>query len=576
MSKSVVRLPSPLAGEGSRVGGGPGPTGSCATTIPGPSPVKGEGGSRGTAASVAIALAISALAAAAVSPNPVLAQAPKQGGELKFAVVAEPPSTDCHGVTTFATVHPVGPQYSTLLEFVGPHDKLQMNGDLAESWEVAKDGLTYTFKIRKGVKFHDGSDLTAADIKATYDRIFNPPQGVVSVRKAVHGAINEITTPDSHTVVFKMKYVDASMLLHFASPYNCVYSAAELAKDPNYPVKKVMGSGAFQFVENVKGSHWKAKKFEGYFDKSRQHLDGYTAYFVKGATVVPGLQGGQFDAEFRGRTPKERDQLLEVMKDKVTVVEGPWVTNIQLAINNERKPFDDVRVRRAISLGIDRWGGGEALGKVSLIKGVSGMFRPGAPWALQGPELEKQIGFWRDANKSREEAKRLLKEAGVPNLKLKLLNRQLGEPFTPAGIYFVDQMKRIGVEVEHAILETKLYFDAQDKGDFDVVVTNISDFIDDPNAQFNTLLSMKKSTISYSRHKDEKVDQMYDKQSGTIDEAARRKLVNELEAYLLDQAYSVPLLWYQRIVVNHKKVKGWELQPSHFTGQKLLGVWLDQ
>jgi ABC-type transport system substrate-binding protein len=101
-------------------------------------------------------------------------EAPKRGGTLNFGVVAEPPTTDCHATTTFAMVHPVAPQYSTLLVFTGPHDNLKIEGDLAESWEVAKDGLSYTFRLRKGVKFHDGSDFTSEDIKATYERIINP------------------------------------------------------------------------------------------------------------------------------------------------------------------------------------------------------------------------------------------------------------------------------------------------------------------------------------------------------------------------------------------------------------------
>src|SRR5262245_40936899 len=110
--------------------------------------------------------------------GPALAETPKRGGILNFGVVAEPPTTDCHATTTFAMVHPVAPQYSTLLTFTGPHDNLKVEGDLAESWDVSKDGLTYTFKLRKGVKFHDGSDFTAEDIKATYERIINPAQGV--------------------------------------------------------------------------------------------------------------------------------------------------------------------------------------------------------------------------------------------------------------------------------------------------------------------------------------------------------------------------------------------------------------
>ena len=104
-------------------------------------------------------------------------------------------------------------------------------------------------------------------------------------------------------------------------------------------------------------------------------------------------------------------------------------------------------------------------------------------------ELEKIPGYWRDIEKSRAEASACSKEAGHENLKLKFLNRQLGQPFQPAGIYAVDQWRRIGIQAEHMELETKLYFDALGKGDFDVAVNNISDFADDPSAQFNTLLS---------------------------------------------------------------------------------------
>ena len=150
-------------------------------------------------------------------------------------------------------VHPVAPQYSTLLMFTGPHDKLKIEGDLAESWEVSKDGLTYTFKLRRGVKFHDGSDFTAEDIKATYERIINPAEGVISARKAQHQDIKQIETPDPYTVVFKLGQVNMSMPLHFASPFNCVYSAKKLKENPKYPETEVMGTGAFKFVEYVEG-----------------------------------------------------------------------------------------------------------------------------------------------------------------------------------------------------------------------------------------------------------------------------------------------------------------------------------
>jgi peptide/nickel transport system substrate-binding protein len=507
---------------------------------------------------------------------PALAETPKRGGTLHFAVVAEPPSTDCHATGTFAMVHPVAPQYSTLLMFTGPHDSIKIEGDLAESWEVSKDGLSYTFKLRQGVKFHDGSDFTSEDIKATYERIINPQPGVVSFRKAQHEDIRKIETPDPYTVVFKLSQVNMSLLLHFASPFNCIYSAKKLKENPRYPETEVMGTGAFKFVEYVKGSYWRAVRFDQYFRKDRPYLDGYKAIFVRSNTVGNGLRGGQYDAEFRGRTPQERDQLVAVMKDQVTVQEGPWVIAILLGFNTEHKPFDDIRVRRALTLAIDRWGGSASLGKISLIKDVSGIFRPGASWSLPIRELEQMPGFWRDIAKSREEAKRLLQEAGYPKLKLKLVNRAVDQPFIPAGIFVVDQWKRIGVEVEHVPLETKLWSAARENGDFDAVVQNIADFADDPTAQFNLLLSKYTSGAGYSRHTDTKLDDMFKGQSQIVDPVERLKAVNELERYALTTAYNVPLLWYQRIVVNRGKIKGWHLTPSHFTGQNLVDVWLDE
>ena len=195
-------------------------------------------------------------------------------------------------------------------------------------------------------------------------------------------------------MIFKLGQVNMSMDLHFASPFNCVYSARKLKENPKYPETEVMGTGAFKFVEYVKGSHWRAVRFDDYFRKDRPYLDGFKIFFVRSNTVVNGLRGGQYDAEFRGRTPQERDQLLAVMKDQVTVQEGPWTTNILLTFNTEHKPLDDIRVRAALTLAIDRWGGSESLGKISLIKGVGGVFRPGAPWELPASELEKMPG-WR-------------------------------------------------------------------------------------------------------------------------------------------------------------------------------------
>ena len=503
------------------------------------------------------------------------AQTPKQGGTLNFAVVAEPPNYDCHGSTTFALIHPIAPHYSLLVKFDGK-EYPKVVGDLAESWSVSADQLSYTFKLRSGVKFHDGSPLTSEDVKASWDRIINPQQGVISIRKAYYADVASVEAPDAATVVFKMKAAVAGVLEALAQPYNCIYKAAKLKENPRYPETEILGTGAFAFVEHVKGATWSGKRFEGYFQQGKPYLDGYKAFFVKSNAVVPGILGGQFDAEFRGRNPSEKSQLLEQGKDKLAVFEGTWVNNLMLVFNTTRKPFDDVRVRQALTMAIDRWAGSEALSKISILKFVGGVMRPGYAMSLPEAELVKLPGFSKDIAKSREDAKKLLKEAGQENMKFKLLNRNIAEPYTPTAVYSIDQWRRIGIAVEHEQLETKLYQDRVASGDFDVAVEFQADSTDDPTAQFSKFLTKKTSPSGYSGHTDSKIDEMYVAQRRLVDVAERTKLVRDMERYALEKAYSVPLLWWQRIIVNHKKIKGWNMTPSHYLDQDLVNVWLDE
>jgi peptide/nickel transport system substrate-binding protein len=506
---------------------------------------------------------------------PAAAQAPKKGGTLAFAVVAEPPNYDCHANTSFAFVHPVAPHYSTLLKFDGKNYP-KLIGDLAKSWSLGADGLTYTFKLHEGVKFHDGSPLTSADVKASYERIANPPEGVVSVRKAWYADISSISTPDPLTVVFKLKAPNASMLVSFASPFDCIYSAAKLKQNPRYPETEIMGSGAFRFVKYEKGSYWEGKRFDGYFRKGLPYLEGYKAYFVKSSGVVPGIIGGQFDAEFRSRNPQERDQLMAKMKDQLTLNEGPWVGSLMVVFNTKRKPFDNVKVRQALSLAIDRYAGSENLSKISILKHVGGFMRPGYSMALPPAELAKLPGFSKDIEASRNEARKLLKEAGVQNLTFKLFNRNVAEPYTPAGVYLIDQWRRIGVTAQHEQLETKLYQDGVLSGNFDVAIEFINDFTDDPTAQFSKLLTKTASPTGFSGHEDTKLDEMYERQRRELDPKERVKIVQDIDRYAITTAYNIPLLWYQRIIVKHKRIKNWDFSPSQYILQDLSEVWLDQ
>ncbi|HJU30974.1 MAG TPA: ABC transporter substrate-binding protein [Hyphomicrobiaceae bacterium] len=511
----------------------------------------------------------------AFAASPAQAQTPKRGGILNFAVVSSPPSYDCHAETTFGMVHPVTPHYSLLLK-IDAANYPNVAGDLAESWSAAPDGLTYTFKLHKGVKFHDGSPLTSADVKASYERIIRPTAGVISARQSYYEDFGEIETPDDTTIVFRMKSPVAGVLELLASPFNCIYSAKHLKESANYPAREIMGSGAFTFVEHVQGSHWLAKRFDGYFKPGRPYLDGYKAYFVKSTAVIPGLIGGQFDAEFRFRTPPERDSLVEKLGDKVVAYQQPLLAGNIFIFNTKRKPFDDIRVRQALSLAVDRWTGGENIGKISSLRYPGGVSRPGSKMALPEEELSKLPGFWRDAEKARAEARRLLKEAGQENLSFKFLNRAGIESYTTGGVYAIDQWRRIGVKATHEQLETKLYQDNLATGNFEVGMEFVSDYLDDPTQNFVKFLSKKLTPLGYSGHEDAKIDELYEKQRRTLDPAERIKVVRALDTYVLTTAYTVPFLWSQRIVVLPKKVQGWHMTPTHYLSQDLVDVWLDQ
>jgi peptide/nickel transport system substrate-binding protein len=241
-----------------------------------------------------------------------------------------------------------------------------------------------------------------------------------------------------------------------------------------------------------------------------------------------------------------------------------------------KKPFDDIRVRQALTMAIDRWGGSEALSKISVLRHVGGFTRPGFEFALSNEELAKLPGYARDMAVARSEARRLLKEAGAEGLKLRLVNRTVAEPYQPAGLYVIDQWRRIGVEAEHVQLESRPYFDAQAQGAFDAVIEFIADYVDDPSIHFTKLVTAKKSPISFSGHSNAVLDDLFEKQMRANAPDERKRITRQLERVAITEANSAMLFWFHRIIVNHAKVKGWQLLPAHYGGQDLVEVWLDQ
>ena len=522
---------------------------------------------------LAAAAALAALAAAPTVAPAVAQEAPKRGGTLTFAVNSEPPGYDCQVTTTFVAVQTMNPHYSQLMKF-DPDNYPKLKPDVAESWVQAPDGLSITFKLRKGVKFHDGSELTSEDVKATFDRIRNPPEGIISVRKAQFEDITDIEIPDKYTVVFKLSKASASILMAIGSPWNCLYSAAKLKQDPRWPERNIMGTGPYRFVEHVRGSSWTGQRFDDYFEPGKPYLDGFKIFFMSGSAMINAIQGGQVMAEFRGVSPADRDKLKAALGDKITVEEAPWLCKFDLYFNQTKKPYDDPRVRRALSIAIDRWGGAQNLSRIAFVKDVGGMMLPGSEMATPPAELEKLPGFGRDIRAAREEARKLLKEAGVSDLKFQLLNRSVPMPFSPVGIFLIDQWRQIGVTAEHKPLDVSAQKASFLSKSYDVGLDANCYDLDEPDAQLALYISADKSPVNFSHSIDRQLDEMFEKQKRAPTPEARKEVIRAFEKHAIEQGYSVPVVWWQRTVVHSSSLRGWKVLPSHYLNQDLASVWL--
>lgn len=516
--------------------------------------------------------------AATVAPTGGTAEQPRSGGQLVFIVSAEPPSFDGHKETTFAMLHPTAPHYSLLLRF-DPADLTKVIPDVAAAMpEVSADKLTYTVKLRNNVKFHDQTVLTSEDVLATYNKIIFPPAGTTSPRKGAYAAVDSMSAPDPKTVVFKLKYPSASFLTNLASPWNFIYSAAKLKTDIKFYEKNIMGTGPFEFASYEKGSAWTGRKFKDYFLQGRPYLDGFRAVFIADANAQKNaIQGQQAMVEFRGFTPQQRDDLSRALPNNLAIQEAPWICVNYVSFNTTQKPFDDPRVRRALSLGIDRWAGSDALSKITIVKDVGGLMRPKGPFAMADADLQKIAGFSKDAKASQDKARALLKEAGQENLTFEFLNRNVTTPYEPVAIFLINEWKKIGVTATHKVKETSAYLADLRNKNFQVGLDFNCDFLDEPDLQLAKFNSASKlgAGLNLSHYDDTKLDSMIDAQSRETDPVKRKALVSDIERYAMDEkAYQWPVLWWYRIIPHNSKLRGWRVGSNHYTNQDLVSVWL--
>ncbi len=516
---------------------------------------------------------------AAPSGTAAAGETPKLGGELIYIVSAEAPTFDGHQSTTFATLMPISPFYS-LLYRLDPADNVnKIIPDVADGMpQISTDKLTWTIKVRGDVTFHDGTKMTSADVKATYDKIVKPSTGVTSPRAAAYAEVDSITAPDATTVVFKLKYATASFLASLASPWNYIYSAAKLTADPKFYEKNIMGTGPFTYVEYQRGSHWAGKKNPNYFIKGKPYLDSYKAIIITDpARQTSAIQSKQAMIEFRGFTPQQRDTLSRALPNELAIQESPWVCVNYVVFNTTKKPFDDERVRRALTMAVDRWKGGEALSRQTIVKDVGGLMRPKGPFAMSDADLEKIPGFARDNAKAVEDAKKLLSDAGVSNLTFNFHNRNVPTPYEPVAIFLINEWKKIGVTANHTVKETAAYqADLRNKA-FDVGLSFNCDFFDEPNLQLAKFVSVSKvgAAFNESHYDDPKLDGMIEAQSRETDPAKRNALVAEIERYAMgEKAWMFPVIWWYRIIPYLSKVRGYRVGSNHYTTMDMANIWI--
>jgi len=507
---------------------------------------------------------------------------PKSGGLLTYLIAADaPPSFDAHRELTFATVYSGAPFYSVLIRIDpnNPASPAAFVCDLCTEMPIPTDaGKTYNFKIREGVKFHDGSPLTAADVAASWGKIIDPPAGVSSARQSQYMMVDKVESPDPTTVVFRLKFATSAFLPALADPFTWIFKKVVLDKDPRWYEKNILGSGPFKFVSYEVGSSIKGVRNPDYYRPGLPYLESFTGLYAPKQTVrVDAIRSDRAAIDFRNLPPAARDELVGALGDKITVQESDLNCGNIFTPNHKRKPFDDARVRRALTLAVDRWNGALALAKIAVSRTVGGIVFPGSPLAASKDELEGIAGFWPDIVRSRAEARRLLKEAGAEGLIFELLNRDLDQPFKYLGTWLVDQWSKIGLTVTQRVVPVGPWFESMRNGSFEVTLEGNCQSVINPLLDVQKYLPRSVFTDNYGNYEDWHEVDLYQRLLHETDPVKQREVVREFEKYVLDdQAHELFVLWQHRIVPHRSYVKGWKISPSFYVNQDLSTVWLDR
>ena len=281
----------------------------------------------------------------------------KQGGTLKVATIADTAHYDMMQSATTYTSEPMSQQYNGVLRYNPLDGGNTIIPDLAEDWTVSEDNLTWTFQLREGVKFHDGSIMTSGDVLASWNRILDPPEGVVSLRQDLLAPIVQgIEATDPLTFQVQLKQPSAFFLSAFAIEWNVIHPKKTLEEN-TFDLRRLKGggpgTGAFKFVDFTQGETWETERHTEYFVEGLPYLDGVTIFSVQTAQRDALCIANQVDFCWN-ISPAAVAELKDIPATTAHIWQG--VAANAMWFNIEKgAPWDDPRVRRAIHLVTDRW-----------------------------------------------------------------------------------------------------------------------------------------------------------------------------------------------------------------------------
>jgi peptide/nickel transport system substrate-binding protein len=484
---------------------------------------------------------------------------PKYGGTLRFAMRADPTTIDPHlggDYATFFTKRLVCPS------LVGVNvDNVNVPG-LAESWGVSPDGLTITFHLRKGVLFHNGREMTAEDVKFSYDRVMDPKVG--SPGRKQFRNIKSIDVVDRDTVKIHLGKKDGGFFVKLGEKYASIIPPESV--DADGKVKHPVGAGPFKFVEWRPNNYIKLVRFDKYYEKGLPYLDEVMLKPIKEPAVrLAGLRAG--DLDIAEDFPLSEIRKIEESK-QFNVYTKPGAAISYLAFNLHKPPFNDVRVRRAVALAIDKGEISEAVFWGYALP-TNQVYPPGSPWDLDvPPKYSKNIA------KSEE----LLREAGYANgFKTTMIASDAIPHRLQISQVIQSQLKKVGIDIQLEMLDKATFYKKWASTDFAMLVGG-APVRPDAAYHFQECYHSQGSINNwYSDMSIPELDKLVDDSSRTMDYEIRKKLYTQAQQIIEDQLPFVNLLSIPRPTVWAKSVQGFEPNrrgQSAYQGGGITTTWL--